>query len=366
MKKLLSLFLIIVMLFAFSGCDTSTDSSDSQSDTDRVLPRKISLKNDDYKFIITQTDEKLYYCKSNDSNLTVCSYDLYNSSIKQIGEISDYLISKMSIAILENKIYFFITTRDREDKQNGFYYIDTVADELKCVYTEKMYQALNYITEFCGKLFITKGDIVDGESVTFVEMFDTKNNGRNKFIEKKANTEKKEGGVILNIASNEDNLFVYYEIYESSNIKQRIDVFDKELNFVKTMDVTLDKSFFTSVMGNFYVNKDYGFMRNFSNESAYFNIKDVADNALFSMDDPIALAQQGSYSEDWVLFKRDTKSIYTIDANGELVESSKLKIDDEFVIKNVTQNDENVILWTASEDDSNLTKALCYKYSELF
>ena len=348
------------------GCQNRINDNDSTIQTTKK-PYNISIDKDTYNFIIAEANEKIYFGKLKDADLQIISYSILNFDVQFVGTIQNYMFSNNSVVLSDGKLFFFVTTREQEINTNRFYSIDITTNELNEVYSEKLYQTFNYITEFNGNLFITKGDLIENTITTYVEQFDPLKNKQAIFKEMQANSVEKTGAVILNITSNKNHLFVYYEKYIGSKVKRYVDMYDDKMQPIDTLELKIDNDFFSQPIGLFVATEKFLFMQNYSSASIFISIDDTSQYTLYSMEESLSLAHQYDYKKiPLVFYNRNTTKIYSMSENGELIESKKIEIDNGYVINNITRDNSSIIVWFKHSDDSNKCKTICYDYSDLF
>ncbi len=359
MKKVLGLLLVLLLLL--SGCKTS-----EKKPINTQIPHDIPLSTEDYDYVISQSEDKLYLGKKDDESLHIYSYNLLALEKKLIGKIEDFSRRSSDVRIEGNRQYFYIGTKTNQKNENHLFYIDTERDEIEYVRTDEQYQRSVLMTLFNGSLFTIRSDELGKYiDITYIEQYDLKTAQTKKLIETKSNREEKEGTIILKVSSNKNNLFVYYERFGYSESYRYIDVYDKDLKLVNTVEIVIDDEKFVNSIGEFLANEDYLILRNYSGRNSYMSTENIGDITLLPDYESISIALSYDDGSEFLYYTKGSRNIFRQNENGELIRLKEFEIDNDYVLSSITKHGDRVVMFLRHQFKRKETKVESYKMSEL-
>lgn len=356
------------MLLAFCSCGTDKTDSNNLTAMNIETPLRVKTLESKLAAILFHTDEKIYFSDISGDTLCLYLYEVTSDVYTKIGEIKNFLLSNQSVSVLNGKAYFFVTTDDLLGKKNCFYCIDTATDKLKKIYSERLYQSFNYLTVFNGKLYSTKGDKVGQNGVTYIEEYDIDTKKRKTVMQVKVNHTDKTGEIILNIASNGVNFYLYSQRYEDNKIQHYCDTYNSEFCLVesKKIDLKGKSEIFQNVISRFAVKDGNIYMQNLSNSAMLEDINGKNKSIITDFENPLWLSYRFSDKQPWIFYYRGQTDIYSINSSGELKKSEKFKISEGYAVNMVTQYDESVIVSIRNKENPDVKEIIFYRYTDLF
>lgn len=371
MKKCMCIVMTIALLLTLVACSKKPidKTNNESSKTELVTPFEIKIKKEDYNFIIAQSENTLYIGALENNSLLIKKYNIENNTFKELFEIPNYMFSNNSIIRVNDKLHFFVTTRTDEKSTNHLFSINVLTDEVKELYSESVYQTFNYLTVFNNKLMMTKGDMHNDDVITSIEQYDVKSGKRSSILSATANHNSKTGKIILNITSNDDNLFVYCEEYKNNALEHYIYIYDKDLNCVDNLEINLanGETFFSQPIGCFKLIENYYYLQNYSNASVLIEKENSSNIKYFEMDSSVTVSQQTEQTESGnIFFKRNSSELLLLTSQGQFTKYDKIDIEDGYVINNVTQDKNRVVVWLKDINDSQKQKVYLHKCDDFF
>ena len=260
MKKILALMIICLLVVNFTACEQNQIKNDesklnndyySAKDFDfynELLP--IYNKNNEtigqinhYGSII-QTNDSIVYTKiptDKVNSITAIDYYRYMLDTKQdikLGTINNWAQQSTESVCLDKHLYLLITTGEVSDKQNRtvkLLDIDLKNNSIKVVLSEEGGFPYNSMVGVEDKLFIAK--VLSNGSC--IEEYNIKTNKTQTLIKFDFNDKTTVGETIRQISADENTIALMMLVKETADsVKLRVDVYDHNLNYIKSVDVT--------------------------------------------------------------------------------------------------------------------------------
>lgn len=365
--RILAVLLSVILLV--SGC---SKGDIKPVDTDIInqvqTPVVIEKTGTELGSLLFHTDSKLYFAEISEDSYVITCYNLVDNQINVVGKIKNFLMSNNSNTQVNGKIYFFVTTSSLLGKKNCFYCIDIATDTLEKIYDEGLYQSFNYLTTVNGKVYSTKGNKIGNKVISYIEEYNVETRKRKTVKKVTANHNKKTGEIILNIASDESNFYVYSQKYENYVLQHYCDVYDNRFNLLqsKKFDKQENNSIFNTIIGRLEVKDNKIYIQNFSNYVMLCDMEGNNKSIYNDTENQLWLSYRFSEKQPWILYYSGQSDIYSINSDCELEKSEKFKIDEGYEVNMVTQYEESVVIDIRKTENYADKKLIYYKYTDLF
>lgn len=306
MKKFLLLLFVCVVLF--TGCSPMSTIPTISSDESTVQARTASLEKSNLRTYIDVYESQLLYMEMENTAAEFFIYNFQTGEKQRIGNVSNFALKGRSNVIIDDILYFYISTYSDNDMKNVLYAVDFSAKEMTPI-SENLYsQKLIPVVEMNNQIIALQGNILsDGSTDTFLETITE--DGDCEQINMDSNkssslTFTRAERSIIYIDSDDEYLYILERVIDNSNTQYFLLKYEYDLDFicVGTTDIT-------SIFHDFEITDNIGAFYAFDN---YFCITD--------------------YSGISIICKYTDKEIETLlcEANLEYVPNSNNKTPYEF------------------------------------
>lgn len=260
MKKILALMIICLLVVNFTACEQNQIKNDeSKLNNDYYSAKEFAFSNEllpiynknnetigqiNHYGSIIQTNDSIVYTKiptDKVNSITAIDYYRYMLDTKQdikLGTINNWAQQSTESVCLDKHLYLLITTGEVSDKQNRtvkLLDIDLKNNSIKVVLSEEGGFPYNSIVGVEDKLFIAK--VLSNGSC--IEEYNIKTNKTQTLIKFDFNDKTTVGETIRQISADENTIALMMLVKETADsVKLRVDVYDHNLNYIKSVDVT--------------------------------------------------------------------------------------------------------------------------------
>ena len=367
-KRVIAAIITCCMILSCVACEPENQITYTNASIPIETPIDLDIIATQFSSILFQTDSKVYYQNIEDKTLSIFVYNIATETTDKVGDIKNFLMSNTSVAELDGKIYFFVTTSTLFGKTNNFYSVDTHTDKLKKIYDENLYQSFNYLISFEGTIYSLKGDKKGDNAITFIESYNVSSNKRETVKKHIANHNEKTGELLLNMTCDNDKIYIYSQKYSEGEIRFFLDTYDKEFNLLEAKEFKNKEylNVFSSAIPRLSVKNNNLYVQNFSNASILEVVNENVKPIITDFEKPLWLSYRFSNESPWILYYRGEPYVYKLNENGELQKSNKLSVENGYAINMVTQNKDSVLIHLKSIDDSTKKKLILYSFTDLF
>lgn len=193
---------------------------------------------------LIQTNDSIVYTKiptDKVNSITEIDYYRYMLDTKQdikLGTINNWAQQSTESVCLDEHLYLLITTGEVSDEQNRtvkLLDIDLKNNSIKVVLSEEGGFPYNSMVGVEDKLFIAK--VLSNGSC--IEEYNIKTNKTQTLIKFDFNDKTTVGETIRQISADENTIALMMLVKEAADsVKLRVDVYDHNLNYIKSVDVT--------------------------------------------------------------------------------------------------------------------------------
>ena len=260
MKKILALIIICLLAMNFTACEQNQiKNNESQLNNNYYSTKEFAFSNESLPIYnknnetigqinhygsLIQTNDSIVYTKiPTDKVNSITEIDYYrymldtNQDIK-LGTINNWAQQSTESVCLDEHLYLLITTGEVSDEQNRtvkLLDIDLKNNSIKVVLSEEGGFPYNSMVGVEDKLFIAK--VLSNGSC--IEEYNIKTNKTQTLIKFDFNDKTTVGETIRQISADENTIALMMLVKEAADsVKLRVDVYDHNLNYIKSADVT--------------------------------------------------------------------------------------------------------------------------------
>lgn len=261
MKKILALIITGLLALSFTACEQNQIKNDESklNNNDYYSAEEFAFSNEllliynknnesigqiNHYGSIIQTNDSIIYTKiptDKVNSITEIDYYRYMIDTKQdikLGTINNWAQQSTESVCLDEHLYLLITTGEVSDKQNRtvkLLDIDLKNNSIKVVLSEEGGFPYNSMVGVGDKLFIAK--VLSNGSC--IEEYNIKTNKIKTLIKFDFNDKTTVGETIRQISADEKTIALLMLVKETADsVKLRVDVYDHNLNYIKSVDVT--------------------------------------------------------------------------------------------------------------------------------
>lgn len=261
MKKILALIITGLLAVSFTACKQNQIKNDESklNNNDYYSAEEFAFSNEllpiynknnesigqiNHYGSIIQTNDSIIYTKiptDKVNSITEIDYYRYMIDTKQdikLGTINNWAQQSTESVCLDEHLYLLITTGEVSDKQNRtvkLLDIDLKNNSIKVVLSEEGGFPYNSMVGVGDKLFIAK--VLSNGSC--IEEYNIKTNKIKTLIKFDFNDKTTVGETIRQISADENTIALMMLVKETADsVKLRVDVYDHNLNYIKSVDVT--------------------------------------------------------------------------------------------------------------------------------
>lgn len=260
MKKILALIIICLLAMNFTACEQNQiKNNESKLNNNNYSTKEFAFSNESLPIYnknnetigqinhygsLIQTNDSIVYTKiPTDKVNSITEIDYYrymldtNQDIK-LGTINNWAQQSTESVCLDEHLYLLITTGEVSDEQNRtvkLLDIDLKNNSIKVVLSEEGGFPYNSMVGVEDKLFIAK--VLSNGSC--IEEYNIKTNKTQTLIKFDFNDKTTVGETIRQISADENTIALMMLVKEAADsVKLRVDVYDHNLNYIKSADVT--------------------------------------------------------------------------------------------------------------------------------
>lgn len=260
MKKILALIIICLLAMNFTACEQNQiKNNESKLNNNNYSTKEFAFSNESLPIYnknnetigqinhygsLIQTNDSIVYTKiptDKVNSITEIDYYRYMLDTKQdikLGTINNWAQQSTESVCLDEHLYLLITTGEVSDEQNRtvkLLDIDLKNNSIKVVLSEEGGFPYNSMVGVEDKLFIAK--VLSNGSC--IEEYNIKTNKTQTLIKFDFNDKTTVGETIRQISADENTIALMMLVKEAADsVKLRVDVYDHNLNYIKSVDVT--------------------------------------------------------------------------------------------------------------------------------
>lgn len=297
-----------------------------------------------------------------------------NENIK-LGTIKNWSYeAKYDTTVIGNSLYMIVTTGEISDIENRtlhLYEVDLISNTMSVVFSEKGGFPYNTMTAVGTKLLMVRVIATGGSEL---EEYNTETNER-KILKKfdfddKANI----GEAIRQITSDETTIsLLRLKIESNGQIRLCLDVYDHDMNFLHTVDVSTIPSKVTDSpeselrqgVSNFVIANDYIYYANFSITRFLGRIENNSLRSIMDVNPEFEMSSESVKSKFSGLFYQSfgkNNDLYLLNYSDGTLKKATFNVDDErYYIINISRSRNDNLLITMRYKNPNTGEELAPK-----
>lgn len=394
MKKLIGIF-VLVLIMILCSCDNNS-ANEERRDLKQTISQgttSTSISNETISIydinnemigeierygILVLTDDSIIYNKiPNGSVGSAAKMDYYRYIFEtkkniKLGTVDNWLYeAKYDTTVIGDSLYMFVTTGQSMDVENRtlhLYKVDLINNAMSVVFSEKGGFPYNSMTAVGNKLLMVR---VIAKGGSELEEYDTETNARK--ILKKFDFDNKAqiGEAIRHITSDHQTIsLLRLKIESDGKTRLYLDIYDHDMSFLRTVDVSTIPSHYTDSSGNelrqgvsgFAVVNDYFYYENFSITRFLGAIQDKSLRPIMDMNPEFEMSSESVKSQLSGLFYQSfgkNNDLYLLNYKDGTLRKTTFKIDDErYYIINISRNSNDDLLITMRYKDPDTGEEL--------
>ncbi len=378
MKKTLAVFctVCIFTIFIFIGCTVKDEPIYSNPELHNNALQIYTFDNqligeiENYGSINFATDSIIYTRlpdgKTQTSyypTLDYYRYDLNTGNNIKLGTIDECVYQAPYRALLDNHLYISVTTGDMAETENRYVKIldiDLNNNSMSEIASYRGGNPYSFVTEVFGKIWFIQMETGEKLNKDFIGEYNPQTKELSKVKSFQFDNDSLTGETPRGIYTDDNFIYIMtLKMETEANVELRMDVYDKQMNFVRTVDLSSldsDKNELRHIVGGFKVLDDYIYYGNFS--STIFFGK-TGENGLTPVMSEDKLRDSGVASESVIdrdklmIFNEfEGNNIYLFDKNSGSFKSSEFYSDKDkrCQIKNIFMNGDDMLIYMGGRD----------------
>ena len=285
--------------------------------------------------------------------LTYYRYNIDSDELTIIDKTENFYLSTKNTVLMNGKLYFYVNVVLNEDTTSNVLFEINLSDNKLKKYENHDDSLAGILTYKFGNEIITLKNIVSDEFIfTYLELFNPVTETWQVENFNTYNKNEKTGEAIHGLYSNDENLYVLHDEWlGENNVITTLKIYDNNLNEIQSL--TLDKELYDYITEyriiEMAVFGEYVYMINISNYAA---LGKIVNNTIIPeiMERNLTLALNQEDTNNPFFYTRLTKKCYTIDKNREITEVNLKIKNDEYSIRCILANKDNIFLMCYADD----------------
>lgn len=345
---ILLLLIALTIAFILKGHDVE--------DSNNMIQYDISA--DCYSILLD--DSYIFFALSD--NTTVTFYRQYfDGRLYNIGKISDYVFNLGFHTLINNKLYFYITTAESADAvfndnafENKIFCVDLDENLLSEIYTESVCLPGAIISSIENYL-ISRQSVRSEENnlYTYIEVYDTVQDDVTVCSEVYTlNDNSNIGTYMMNLCTDGEYIYALLdERYENGTHMAYLAKYDINLEIQETINLdTVPEDIFSSRIGEVFVDESVLFLKNYSGDACVLMIE---ENGVVPIIHESGLRRSLQYtSKHPVFYIFGGTSVYIFSEQEESYVQYKLNLQDDYLIKHIMINGDMALVTLFAYSDS--------------
>lgn len=334
MKRVLLLLLVCIVLFA--GCSSMPAPGNTISfDNGAVQARTASFEKSNLRTYIDVYESQLIYMEMENTAAEFYVYNFQTGKKQSVGHVSNFALKGRSNVIIDNTLYFYISTYSDNNMKNVLYAIDFSTMKMIPI-SENIYsQKLIPVVKMNDQIIALQGNILsDGSADTFLETITE--NGNFKQITMDSNevssftlthAERK----LVYIDSDNEHLYILERVTDNSNTQYLLVKYGLDFTCVEGTDITsiFQNYDITDNIGVFYAFDNYFCITDYSGVSIICKYTDKGIEILLCEADLEYVPNSNNKTDYEFFYLRNTNDIYRLNKQTSALEIQNYSIENE-------------------------------------
>jgi hypothetical protein len=269
----------------------------------------------------------------------------------KLGTIQPFIIGMGETAIVDNVLYFCVTSTDENGQENNnLYGIDLGKNQLDVYYTDNEVIPIMEIFAYQDKLLFWKTKKREGDSAnTYFEIYDPKDGNTKKVNNHSVNHSAKTGSVIMTCFVNGDTVYAWVDEYDKDgNRISTIRAYDEKFRCIQTINLGEVADYIKeSRVDEIAVFGDYIYLHNLSGYNVVGKIENGTIKPVLKKRDLVQRGanQRGNDIQNIQLFfVRKTNTYYILDLANNTFTEKTLKPFEDYRIREAEVNANAVLI----------------------
>lgn len=267
LKKKIGISFVLCLILVLTSCEPVIETPYTTLNFTNEFDSKENLLN-----IVSYLDDNslLYYVVNEGTAHFYRMFADESATTVKVGTIEGYYLDAGSVALYDNKVFFYATILDNEVLENQLFSIDLETNDLnQYIFQDgSLYGLRVYVIE---NQIVTLKNVVNGDVITtYIETFQPDSNKWKIVIKGEYNSNDRTGDAIYGFYADGKYLYTIEDRYNDKLSKSFFVTYDSSFNKIREIELNDDALKFLQ-NGNgrlieLYINGEYIYLRNISNQ----------------------------------------------------------------------------------------------------
>ncbi|MDR3149981.1 MAG: hypothetical protein LBT88_08250 [Oscillospiraceae bacterium] len=267
----------------------------------------------------------------------------------KLGTINPFIIGMGETAIVDNVLYFCVTSADEMGSENNnLYGIDLATNQLEVYYTDNEVIPIMEIFAYNNKLLFLKTKRNGDDAHSYFEIFDPKDGSIKKVNEHIVNHPLDTGSVIMTCFINGDTVYAWVDEYEEDGTRiSTIRAYDKSFRCIQTISLGEVSDYIKeSRVDQIAVFGDYIYLHNLSGYNVVGKIENDTIKAVLKKRDLMLRPNEksGKMQDIQMFYVRQTNSYYILDIENDEITEKSLEPFEDYITRGAQINADTVLI----------------------
>ena len=357
MKK--NLIVLLVCMIFFTGCSSLCITSNAMSSDESIVQAyTVSLEKSNLRTYIDVYESQLLYMEIGRTAVEFFIYNFQTGENQSVGHVSDFALKGRSNVMIDDILYFYISTYSDNDMKNVLHAVDFSEMKMTPISENLYLQKLIPVVEMNNQIIALQGNALsDGSMDTFLETITKDGDFKQiRMDSSKVYSTSAECNIIY-IDSDNEYLYVLERAKNNSDTQYFLNKYDLDFICVGTIDIT---SIFrdyeiTDNIGGFYAFNNYFCITDYSGVSIICKYTDKEIEMLLCEANLEYIPNSNNKTGYELFYLRNTNNIYRLNKQTGALEIQNYFMENEqFVIRCVLSYDNMLMIskYSLSETDT--------------
>lgn len=263
----------------------------------------------------------LIYFSSQDKQLNYYMYNLATQKNVKLGNIKGNYVLVDSAAMLNNKLYFYVTTILNNGFENILYTVDLQEHKLEQIEHKDNSLYGVYTFSFGEKIIALKNERYNDTIVTYIDTYSPTIDKWEKYLINSYNETERKGSALYVCCTEGEYLYTIEDRYNNKQCKSFLVTYDSDFeeknNILLSDEVKkfIDENRITEIRiwNNFF------YLKNISNDGFIGYIKDNKKIEKIYSDKQLSISSSANSTDEPIFYIRDTNTFFTLDIKNQKV-----------------------------------------------
>lgn len=238
MKK--NLIVLLVCMIFFTGCSSLCITSNAMSSDESIVQAyTVSLEKSNLRTYIDVYESQLLYMEIGRTAVEFFIYNFQTGENQSVGHVSDFALKGRSNVMIDDILYFYISTYSDNDMKNVLYAVDFSEMKMTPISENLYLQKLIPVVEMNNQIIALQGNALsDGSMNTFLETITKDGDFKQISIDSSKVYSTSAECSIIYIDSDNEYLYVLERAKNNSDTQYFLNKYDLDFICVGTIDIT--------------------------------------------------------------------------------------------------------------------------------